>query len=530
MNLIDENVERAELESKKKTFKLIIIAIIVLVAIACIIVIYSTIKNNSTLKLKLNGSKADFKSELFLMDNNSKNLVEDNGKIYISVKKMAAYLGVEYYNDEYKNKGEDTTKCYIKTSNEYTSYISNSPQIYKAIIREELIENPDGNTSNSKANENYQKVVEYEYFTKENSVKFINGEIYVSEDAAELGFNIDISYDKKSKTIAIYTLEGLESAVANVVSNAVIGENIDYTNKKLLKYGLVLIKNANNSYGIANYNNYQEGNYLVSCKYSNIRFCESSGTIIVTTSEDKMQGILKLDLTTNSAKVLIEPKYQSIKIFDETGTQYVVKQNGKYGIIDITGDMETTILKTQYQQIGIEGANYEYMDSKYIINGKYIPVKIDNKWGIVNLNGKTIISPHYVDIGCNLGSGNGVIILPEFQEGIDGIVFCTDKTIPEYVIINVQNNSKMIPINATEIYSKYENNIIKYYMKFSVSDGGVMEVNIYDLFGKKVQTTNDVEEIQTNTNQNVNENQNLENAVENSPESPNISQETQIVQ
>lgn len=534
MNLIDENVEKEELENKKKTLKIIIISIIALIVVAAIIIIYATIKNNNTLKLNYNGDKTDFKSELFLMNSDNKSLVEENGQIYISVKKMAAYLGVEYYNDEYKNKGEDTTKCYIKTSNEYTSYISNSSQIYKAIIREELVEDSEDNkTTTTKSREEYQKITEYEYFTKENSVKYINGEIYVSQEAAELGFNIDISYDSKSKTVTIYTLDGLETAVAKVVTNAVIGEDIEYTNKKLLKYGLVLIKNANDSYGIANYNNYQEGNYLVSCKYSNIKFCESSNTVIVTTADDELQGILKLDLNSNSAKVLIEPKYQSIKIFNDTGTQYVVKENGKYGIIDITGDVETTILKTQYQKIGIDGVNYEYMESKYIINDKYIPVKIDNKWGIVNLEGKTLISPQYADIGCNLGSGNGVIILPEFQDGIDGIVFCTDATIPEYTVINAQNGAKMIQLNASEIYSKYENNATKYYMKIAIANGGTMEVNIYDLFGKKVQTTDNVEDIENNTNQNTNNatneittteknNTNTENIVSNDAEKQEV--------
>lgn len=535
MNLIDENVEKEELENKKKTFKIIIIAIIALILIAAIIIIYSTIKNNNTLKLNLNGSKTDFKSELFLMNSDAKSLAEENGQIYISVKKMAAYLGVEYYNDEYKNKGEDTTKCYIKTSNEYTSYISNSPQIYKAIVREELAEDSQQTTTaTAKPKEEYQKVTEYEYFSMDNAVKYINGEIYVSQAAAELGFNIDISYDSKSKNVNIYTLDGLETAVAKIVTNAVIGENIEYTNKKLLKYGLVLIKNANGSYGIANYNNYQEGNYLVSCKYSNIKFCESSNTVIVTTADDEMQGILKLDLANNSAKVLIEPKYQAIKVFNDIGTQYVVKENDKYGIIDITGDVETTVLKTQYQKIGIDNNNYEYMESKYLINNKYIPVKLDNKWGIVNLEGKTIITPQYADIGCNIGSGTGVIILPEFQDGVDGIVFCTDLTIPEYSIINAQNGSKMIPIGATEIYSKYENNTNKYFMKIAIAGGGVMEVNIYDVFGKKVQISNDVSDIQNgvinnNTNQTTTESNNT--VTQNSETNNNaVSQTAEVIQ
>lgn len=74
--------------------------------------------------------------------------------VYIC-KKVGFCLGGEYYNDEYKNKGEDTTKCYIKTStnsNEYTSYISNSSQIYKASMLMAQDEEASDNTNNTTQN------------------------------------------------------------------------------------------------------------------------------------------------------------------------------------------------------------------------------------------------------------------------------------------------------------------------------------------------------------------------------------------
>ena len=60
------------------------------------------------------------------MEYNKKPYTDENGEIYFSIKKLSYILGVDYYNDEYKSKGEDPTKCYIKTENEYTSFISNS--------------------------------------------------------------------------------------------------------------------------------------------------------------------------------------------------------------------------------------------------------------------------------------------------------------------------------------------------------------------------------------------------------------------
>ena len=180
MNLIDENEEKEQAENQKKLLKIILIIIAALVVIAIILITFSSIKNNNTLKLQVNNKSTSVPEGLVLM-NDSKNVVIENNQIYISVRKLVSVLGgdIEYYNDEYKNKGEDTTKCYIKTSNEYTSFISNSSQIYKAIILDES--QTDTNTSNNqittttkKSNDDSQKVTEYEYFNIENGVSILD--------------------------------------------------------------------------------------------------------------------------------------------------------------------------------------------------------------------------------------------------------------------------------------------------------------------------------------------------------------------
>ena len=488
MNLIDENIEKEQAQSKKKLFNIIIIAIIVLVILAIILLIYTSLKKNNTIKFKINGNTQNISSGLFLMSD-EKNLYVENNQIYVSVKKLATILGVDYYNDEYKNKGEDTTKCYIKTSNEYTSYMADSSQIYKSIIIEKEVEDDSNNNVNNTINE-IEKITEYEYFTIENGVKYVNGELYANQEAIALGFNLDFSFDQKTKSINIYTLEKLEQLAAKLVKNAVTGENCSYSNKKLLKYGLILIQNSEGYYGIANYNNYQEGNYVLSCKYSNIRFCESTGNVIVTTLDDSNVGVLKIDLINidNAPQVMLEPKYQSINQMDENGNLYMVKENNKYGITDLSGKTAKTILRSQYQAIGIEGNLYKNMNNKYIINDKYIPVKIDNAWGIITTEGKTLIPPQYPGIGCNLGqesSGDGVIVLPKLQNGIDGIVFLIDYENKLYSIINVQTGEK-IGLIANEIYSKYENNERLYYMNATNANGGLIRnINIYNLFGSK---------------------------------------------
>ncbi len=488
MNLIDENIEKEESESKQKKFKIIIISIIALIVLAIVIVIISVVRNNNTIKFSLDGESKAFNSGMFMMTD-KKHLYEENGQIYISVKELASILKVDYYNDEYKNKGEDTTKCYIKTANEYTSFISDSSQIYKAIVTEEPIENEDQTIKkNDKDKEQTQKTVEYEYFTVENGVKYIDGEIYASEEAISLGFNVIVEYDQKNKKVQIYTIDGLEAAVKDNISIAVTGDEVDYINKKLLKYGYVIVRNADGNIGIVNYNNYKDGNYVVSCKYSNIKFCESSSSLIVTNADDEKVGIFKLNKENNSTSVIVDPTYQSIKAIDEDGNRYIVQKGTKYGIIEFKDDAVKEILKTEYQQIGVDSAKFNCMDNKYIINKKYIPVKVNDLWGLINLDGKMVVPTRYSTIGCDVGdtgSGDPVICIPELQYGNDGIVFgMKNGEKMEYVIIDAKTNEKVGLFVGTEIYSKYENNKTNYYMNIT-SGESVAKINIYGLYYKK---------------------------------------------
>lgn len=513
MNLIDENEELEQEVKKKKIFKTIIIAIGVLLFLAIILLIYSTNKRNNTLKLSIDGKGQSIPNGLVYMEDGKKPYTDDNGEIFFSVKKLSYILGVDYYNDEYKSKGEDPTKCYIKTENEYTSFISNKSQIYKAIILED--EDASDDTKSKSSTSEPKKVTEYEYFDVGDGVKNIDGEIYASQTAVSLGFNVQVFYNSSKKDIRIYTLDGLSDTASKILKNKsvypVIGDECSYQNKKLLKYGYVLIKNSDESYGITNYNDYKDGNNIVSCKYSDLRFCESSGNVIVTTINEKKQGILQLDFINDKATAIIEPNYQAIRRIDEDSEIFMIKLNGKYGLVKIEGNVLTTSLRPEYQQIGIDHV-FDDMQNKYLINGKYIPVELDDKWGLASKDGKMIIIPQYPGIGCDLketGSGNGVIVLPSLVNGVDGIVFLTDSNYKIYNVINVQTGAK-IGLDAKEIYSSYENDKKGYYMKIESESGAALRVNIYDQFGKKVKeaTSTDVNESATQTTDNsMNESQ-----------------------
>lgn len=507
MNLIDENVERESEEKQKKITKIIIITIIALVAIAAVILIYSNIKKKNTLTLSIDKKDQKFSSDMFLMADKKNLYTTEDGQIYISVKKLANLLNVSYYNDEYKGRGEDVTKCYIKTDNEYTSYISGSSTIYKVIDNKSIIEAEKANQKSTSSSQNDITDIgvneyEYEYFSIDDGVRYENNEIYARKDAIELGFNVNIIYDKKNKSIAIYTLNGLQKTAAGIVTSAVTDDSLSYRNKKLLKYGYVLIKNGSNAYGVANYANYQEGNYVLSCKYSEIQFIESLGCLLVTTADENDKGVLKIDLIGDeNVKTVVEPRYEEINQLSDDGSLYLVKENSRYGIVKITEDNDSnqinaeTILKSEYQTIGLNDyKNYDDMDSRYIIAGKYIPVKRDNKWGIISTEGKVLIIPQYDEIGCSTSeSGKPVIILPNLRANGDAIVFGTSTTdeanvtTVSYALVNAKTNEK-IAENAIEIYSVYNNNENQYFMKVMLPNGTPYRYNIYTVFGKKTST------------------------------------------
>lgn len=198
-----------------------------------------------------------------------------------------------------------------------------------------------------------------------------------------------------------------------------------------------------------------------------------------------------------SVKTLIEPRCESINQLSEDGALYLIKENGKYGITKISGEgndiSATTFLKSEYQSIGIGDQEiYKGMESKYIINGKYIPVEMNDKWGLVSIEGDVLILPQYDAIGCNTNEiGEPVIVLPDLNPGMDAVVFGVKKVNPEdatekmvYVLVNPKKNDK-IGLESSSIYSIYENDKEQYWMEAILANNEIMGLDIYDVYGSK---------------------------------------------
>ena len=470
MTLIDEHEVMYEQERKRKIIKIIVRAIIFLLIFAIILLVYVSIKKNKTFKLKIDENPIKAEDSLLLKDDKGKILIE-NGEIYISIQKLSTMLNCQYYNSEYKKKGEDKTKCQVRIENQYTSYIADSNKIYKAIVTETEIDNNNV--------QEFEKNIVYEYFTIDNSIRYINDELYASSQAIELGLDILVSYDSKKNTLSIHTLDHLEELAKQKRSDTLSSTEYEYINKRLLKYGMCIVRDSEGNLGVGSYTNQEKLNsYVASCKYSSIKFNEAMKTFEVITNSDNKKCILYVNLNTQETIKTMATQYSDIQCITNNFDYFLIKDNDKYGIINGEGK---TILYPIFDQIGIDESLYTDVFCKYIVKDKYIPVKQNGLWGLYGIDGKKLIEPQFQDIGCTLAqSGESVTIIPNVKELNDGIVFLYNKEKALYGVYNAQTGEKLA-ISLIEVFKKNENGNDNYYISYIIdrSNSIVHTINIH---------------------------------------------------
>lgn len=469
MTLIDERELLDEQEKKKRIIKLIIKIIIVLTIICILLLVFRSCAKKREFKCYINGEKKLTASDNLLYKDDKGNVYLENGKVFISIRELSNTLNYQFYNSEYKRKGEDKTRCQVKADNIYTSYIAYSNNIYRAIPNntsedEKNKKNPQSTTQNDDGFEEIEDTIktEFEYFTVSDKVKYVNDELYASIEAIEIGFDIKISYDAKNNTLIIKTLDGLENEVKNQKRNDFVSSSeYSYKDKRLLKYGMTIVKDGDGNLGIAYTDKDKSGSFVASCKYSKIDFNEGTKTLTTVTSNDNKEGLLYLNLDTKQVERNMEPQYQEIKEMTNNFDYFLIKQEGKYGVINSNSRI---ILPAIFDDIGIKEENYSNLTCKYILNGKYIPVKQNGKWGLYDVDGNKLIEPQFEDVGCSLAqSGDSAVIIPNMKDNITGIVFLYNKEKAFYGIYNADNGER-IAVSLSEVFVKVENGEENYYM------------------------------------------------------------------
>ena len=168
-----------------------------------------------------------------------------------------------------------------------------------------------------------------------------------------------------------------------------------------------------------------------------------------------------MNLSTQEVEKNITSEYEELKEITDDFKYFLVKQNGRYGIVNEEGK---TIIPVVFEEIGIKEEVYSDITCKYILEDKYIPVKINGKWGLYNTEGKKLIEPQYEDVGCNLAqSGDSVVIIPELRNGVNGIVFLYNREKAFYGVYNADTGERIM-VSLTEVFKKVENGEENYYV------------------------------------------------------------------
>ena len=183
-------------------------------------------------------------------------------------------------------------------------------------------------------------------------------------------------------------------------------ENMDKSGNLWYENNVLRVK-QNDKYGLINL----DGNELIAPIYDEIYSLKGVKESLIV-KQDGLYGLLN-----NKGNLIISPKYKEIKSLDDKDYQkgYItIDENDKYGLLDVTGK---TILENKYEKIeGIYSDNYyvieesgkqklinksgeeinltDYDKITQIINSGIVYSK-DNKYGVVNFEGETVVKPIY---------------------------------------------------------------------------------------------------------------------------------------
>jgi len=460
MNLIDENYNSNR--NNKKVFFICGIGLVVLIFIIIILLVLVTAIGGKEIKLSIDGNKPKVSTCIMKKDD----------VLYIGIEDVVKFTKNEYNYKSGSKDVEDSNKCYITNAYESTFFQVDSNEIYKVL----------------------EETNETEYYTLEKPIVKENNKIYMPLSAVEIAANVNcVNQNNQIRINSIAYLEQYynQKATATFKPNSSIVWDTTYSNKKLLKHNLVLIKDETNNLGVGKIYTTKENKdkvtkvqvqSIIDPKYVSIKYVEKFSQLIVETESG--MGIIELIEKDGNitAKTVIVPQYEDIKqinkelylVSEKTSVNISSESSNtsssgkiKFGIVNKDGDI---ILPIEYDKIGFDVSKFtnNNLNSEYIIYDRYIPVKKDNLWGFINLTGKVVIKLEFTDIGCvGTNSSSNVLIIPE----VDGIVVRKDN---HYGII--ANSGKSLIKNVlSRVYKETSNGKEVYTMVYNGTKYNVVE-------------------------------------------------------
>ena len=345
---------------------------------------------------------------------------------------------------------------------------------------------------------------DYEYIKK--PVKAINGVLYISTEGLEKAFNISFEYNQQTNRITIYTMPYLYQYYANKVLDYGF-KSLDSTfiNQKAILDNYLIVSKDDKQQGVINV----EGTTILEPKYDKI-------TYLINTNDFLVENNKKVGIISANRETKVKIMYDDIESMDYDLGLYVVKQDNKYGVIDIRGAIN---IYAENDEIGIDISKFSQnnIKNKYILAGNLIPVRKDKVWALYDKNGNQLTEYKYDSFGY-IASNNreaiNLLVIPNYNV----LVACRDD---KYTLIN-SFGSELIATVADDIYMTINGEEGKHYY-IAINDQRVDAEEWMDLNGiterTGAATDNQTRNNNTTNNQNNNRvengnNQNQDNEQE----------------
>lgn len=359
MSLLREDEEDVVVEEKKSNKKqmVLMMLIISIFLLVITIVISSALPSNETIQLTLtiDNSNRDIVENLLVSD--------DQGITYISLSKLAPMIGYKYLQGGYLEFTEDATKCYLENDYQIIGFEANTNKIFKT---------------------KQDSQIEYQYYELGKNIMQSGADLYISLDDLNIGCNVVFNYSQDTNNINIetptYIAQKHNETFKDSTEYSKVSEEFD--NQKAVSYDMIVITDKSGKVGVV------KGDFstLISAKYSSMLFDEYTQNFIVSNNE-------KYGVISKQGKLIIELKYDSIKIIGYEPILYQVGYNNKYGVIDAEGNI---LIDLEYDSLGyprnkLISANPTLIIKDVNKEGDGIVVKNDNRYGVVSLaTGKII--------------------------------------------------------------------------------------------------------------------------------------------
>lgn len=465
MNLEESEIFSSELAKNNKQKKMVL-ALIIVLSIILVLLIAATIavatKEANRFKIFYNGKEnKKLPSTFYVVD-------EATGDYYVSIEMMAALEGYSYNPGEFKKYEETNESCNVSKGVEVTSLIANKDYYYKTIDKStysEYIMLPYGSTNEKEALE--FNVVSangsVETFETTKPVKLINDKLYAPLETIRDVFNVRIQYDKKG--ISFQSLNYVYALIqSKIVEAGYTTISSDFENLRALVYDMAVIAEGEGATnGVVSIVDFKP---VISAQYSELQFIQNSKEFLAAAVNEN--GERTVGLISATGNTIIKPtEFEDISVLSDKNGLYLVKDGQYYGVLNRDGD---EVVYVEYNKIGLSNMSdfpLEDATNQSVLFEKFIPVSLEGKYGLYNLDGEETLKPVYEDLGYRIVDETvvsnremNVLSIPA-ELGIKGLVI---KHNGLYGVYDMTTEALCIPCVFSKIYAEKKAGVTTYYM------------------------------------------------------------------